>query len=80
MLKRNFQLGVVEYFFPKVLEKFPQVVIDEQGVAQDAHDLEHGSVQMQVVLDEFIVILSIAFSFFKCLPYLKTTVRRNGLQ
>ena len=52
MLKRNFQLAVVEYLLLRTLEKLPQVVIDEQGAAQDAHDLEHGSVQMQVVLDD----------------------------
>ena len=52
MLKRNFQLAVVEYLLLRTLEKLPQVVIDEQGAAQDAHDLEHGSVQMQVVLND----------------------------
>ena len=51
MLKREFQLAVVADFLPGVLEKLPQVVIDEQGAAQDAHDLEHGSVQLEVMLD-----------------------------
>ena len=51
MLKRNFQLAVIEYLLPRTLEKLPQVVIDEQGAAQDAHDLEHGSVQLEVMLD-----------------------------
>lgn len=51
MLKRNFQLAVVEYLLLRTLEKLPQVVIDEQGAAQDAHDLEHGSVQLEVMLD-----------------------------
>ena len=51
MLKRNFQLAVIEYLLQRTLEKLPQVVIDEQGAAQDAHDLEHGSVQLEVMLD-----------------------------
>ena len=52
MLKRKFQLAVVADFLPGVLEKLSQVVVDKQGTAQDAHNLEHGSVQMQVVLDD----------------------------
>lgn len=52
MLKRNFQLAVIEYLRLRMLEKLPQVVIDEQGAAQDAHDLEYGSVQLEVVLDD----------------------------
>lgn len=52
MLKRKFQLAVVADFLLGVLEKLPQVVVDKQGAAQNAHDLEHGSVQMQVVLDD----------------------------
>lgn len=52
MLKRKFQLAVVADFLPEVLEKLQQAVVDKQGAAQDAHDLEHGSVQMQVVLDD----------------------------
>ena len=52
MLKRKFQLAVVADFLPGVLEKLPQVVVDKQGAAQNAYDLDHGSVQMQVVLDD----------------------------
>ena len=52
MLKRKFQLAVVADFLPRVLEKLPQVVVDKQGAAQNAYDLDHGSVQMQVVLDD----------------------------
>ena len=52
MLKRKFQLTVVADFLPGVLKKLPQVVVDKQGAAQNAYDLDHGSVQMQVVLDD----------------------------
>ena len=52
MLKRRFQLAVVADFLPGVLEKLPQVIIDKQGAAQNAYDLNHGSVQIQVVLDD----------------------------
>lgn len=54
MLNGKFQLAVVEYLLLRTLERLPQVVIDEQGAAQNAYDLDHGSVQMQVVLEDFV--------------------------
>ena len=51
MLKIEFQLAIVTNFLFGMFEEFPQIVIDKQRAAQDAHDFEYGSVQLEIVLD-----------------------------
>ncbi len=43
--------GIAHIILPSI-EKFQKVVLDQQGTAQDAHNLEDGSVQLEVVLDD----------------------------
>ena len=50
--KIDFQLSVIHVLFLSVLEKFAHVVFDQKGTSKDAHDLEDGSVQLEVVLDD----------------------------
>ncbi len=50
--KIQFQLSVILVLFPSVLEKFPQVVLDQQGASKYTHDFEDGSIQFEVVLDD----------------------------
>ena len=52
MLKIKFQLSVVAKLLLWALEKVPKVVVDKQGASQDAHDLEHRPVQLEVVFNE----------------------------
>ena len=50
--KVQFQLPVIHFLFLSVFEKFPQIVFDQKGASKDAQDLEDGSVQFEVVLDD----------------------------
>ena len=43
--------GIAHIILPSI-EKFQKVVLDQQGTAQDAHNLKDGSVQLEVVLDD----------------------------
>ena len=54
MLKRkvHFQLSIIHVLFLPMFEKFSQVVFDQKGASKDAHDLEDGSVQFEVVFDD----------------------------
>ena len=54
MLKRkiNLQLPVIRHVFLTSLEEFTQVVLDQQGASKDAHDLEYGPAQLEVVLND----------------------------
>ena len=54
MLKReiNLQLPVIRRVILPLLEEFTQVVLDQQGASKDAHDLEDGPSQLEVMLND----------------------------
>lgn len=50
--KINLQLSVIRCVLLPLLEELTQVVLDQQGAPKDAHDLEDGPAQLEVVLND----------------------------